>query len=174
MADKEVTSKENLFEILGLLNSMNIKYWIDGGWGVDILLGNQNREHRDVDVDFDADYTEELLRVLKSVGYVITTDWRPCRIELQHADLGYIDIHPLVVAEDGSAKQADTSGGWYEFEPSFFTSAVFENRVVPCISVKAQKLFHCGYDLREQDIIDLKNLEMVSAMVQPKPTDTNV
>lgn len=157
--EKEVTGKDNLYAILDLMDSMKIKYWVDGGWGIDILLGKQNREHRDVDIDFDAQYTEELLRVLISTGYVITTDWRPCRIELKHPARGFIDIHPFVIAEDGSAKQSDMSGGWYEFDSSFFTSSLFEGRLVPCISAEAQKLFHSGYELRERDIIDLKNLE---------------
>ena len=65
MEIKEVTNKENLMEIINLLDSLKIKYWIEGGWGVDILLGKQNREHRDVDVDFDAAFTETLLSALK-------------------------------------------------------------------------------------------------------------
>jgi len=36
---------------------------------------------------------------------------------------------------------------------------VFEGRVIPCISAEAQKLFHNGYELREVDRIDLKNLD---------------
>ena len=34
---KEITTKENLMEVLNLLDSLKMKYWIDGGWGVDIL-----------------------------------------------------------------------------------------------------------------------------------------
>lgn len=155
----ETVSKESLFRILDLLESLNMRYWVDGGWGVDILLGMQNREHRDVDINFDGDFTNTLLGKLMETGYVITTDWRPCRIELQHEQLGYLDIHPLVIAEDGSAKQADLSGGFYELDASWFSSAEFEGRVVPCTSAEGQKVFHCGYELREKDRIDLEILK---------------
>lgn len=159
MADKEITSKENMMEILELLDSLNMRYWVDGGWGIDILTGRQNREHRDLDINFDGQFTEALLDKLKEKGYAVTTDWSPCRVELYHPQLGYLDIHPLVINEDGSAKQADPYGGWYDFNADFFAYAVFEGKQIPCMSVEAQKLFHSGYELRDKDRVDLKNLE---------------
>ena len=159
MNKKEIVTKENLIEVLDLLDSMEMKYWIDGGWGVDILLGKQNREHRDIDVDFDGEFTKALLYKLKEIGYEIVVDWSPSRIELYHPELGYIDIHPLIINKDGSARQADPQGGWYEFEAKWFSTAVFEGRVIPCISAEAQKLFHSGYELREVDKMDMKNLD---------------
>ena len=96
---------------------------------------------------------------MKEKGYEITTDWSPSRIELYHPELSYIDIHPLIINKDGSARQADPQGGWYEFEAKWFSTAVFEGRVIPCISAEAQKLFHSGYELREVDKIDMKNLD---------------
>lgn len=159
MNKKEITSKENLTDVLNLLEDLNVKYWVDGGWGVDILTGKQNRDHRDIDIDFDSKFEEVLLDALKNRGYKITTDWSPSRIELHHPELGYLDIHPLIINEDGSAKQADPHGGWYHFEANWFSYSLFEGRIIPCISAEAQKLFHSGYELREVDNIDIKNLE---------------
>ena len=159
MNKKEIVTKENLLEVLDLLDSINMRYWIDGGWGVDILLGKQHREHRDIDVDFDGEYAEILLNKLKEKGCEIVVDWSPSRIELCHTKLGYIDIHPLTINEDGSARQADPQGGWYEFEAKWFSAALFEGRVIPCISAEAQKLFHSGYELREIDKTDMKYLD---------------
>ncbi|WP_294150372.1 nucleotidyltransferase domain-containing protein [uncultured Clostridium sp.] len=156
---KETADRETLEEILDLLDGMGMRYWIDGGWGVDIILGRQSREHRDIDVDFDGEYTDVLLKALEDKGYVITTDWRPCRIELSHPLLGYIDIHPFVIAEDGSARQADPEGGWYDLQAEWFSSAVFEGRKIPCISAGAQKPFHTGYEPREVDKVDMQNLD---------------
>lgn len=161
MSNKGITSKENLIDVLNLLEDLNIKYWVDGGWGVDILIGKQNRDHRDIDIDFDSESEEVLLDALKEKGYKITTDWSPSRIELYHLELGYLDIHPLIINKDGSARQAAPDGGWYEFEAKWFSTAVLEGRVIPCISAEAQKLFHSGYELREVDKIDIKNLESI-------------
>lgn len=74
MNRKEITTKEDLMTIINLLEDSNIKYWIDGGWGVDILAGKQTRNHRDIDVDFDAQHTEELLKILLKYGYEVDTD----------------------------------------------------------------------------------------------------
>lgn len=162
MSKKDIVTKEILLEVLDLLDSMEMRYWIEGGWGIDILLGRQNREHRDVDVDVDGEHLEALLNKLIEKGYEIAADWSPCRIELYHPELSYIDIHPLIINKDGSARQADPHGGWYEFEAKWFCTAVFEGQVIPCISVEAQKAFHSGYEHKEADKIDMKNLDRLS------------
>lgn len=53
-------------------------------------------------------------------------------------------------------------GGWYKFEKDSFGNAVFEGKTIPCISVKGQKIFHSGYDLRDKDKHDILILENVS------------
>lgn len=159
MFKKEMTTKEDLLTVIKILEEASITYWIDGGWGIDILVGKQTRTHRDIDIDFDARYTEKLLKILKAHGYEVETDWTPTRIELYNEKLGYLDIHPFIINEDGTSKQADLEGGWYEFEADYFGSAIFEGRTIPCISVKGQKVFHTGYELREVDKHDIKMIE---------------
>ncbi|MDW3920990.1 lincosamide nucleotidyltransferase Lnu(A), partial [Staphylococcus saprophyticus] len=40
-------TEQNLFYILDLFEKLEVTYWLDGGWGVDVLTGQQQREHRD-------------------------------------------------------------------------------------------------------------------------------
>ena len=155
---KETVSKADLFEVLNKMESLQITYWLDGGWGVDALGGKQTREHRDIDLDFDSRYTDKLLSALGAAGYVIETDQRPVRIELHHPDFGYLDIHPFVLCREGTARQADLEGGWYEFESDFFGTAEFGGRRIPCISLKGQLVFHSGYEPRPTDLHDLEIL----------------
>ena len=110
MGRKEITTKEDLMKVIELFENTGITYWLDGGWGVDILAGKQTRIHRDIDINFDAQHTEKLLNVLLNLGYKIDTDWKPVRIELYSDELGYLDIHPFVLNEDGTSKQADLEG----------------------------------------------------------------
>lgn len=159
----EITSKESLWVVLDLLDSLGMRYWVDGGWGVDMLIGRQTRTHRDVDIDFDATFEKPLLTALEAAGYRITTDWRPCRVELHHLERGYTDIHPLHISDSGSARQADPEGGWYHFKAEWFTTTVFEGRVIPCISAEAQRLLHSGYEPREVDKMDLANLDALAS-----------
>ena len=155
MNRKEITTKEDLMKVIELFENTGITYWLDGGWGVDILAGKQTRIHRDIDINFDAQHTEKLLNVLLNLGYKIDTDWKPVRIELYSDELGYLDIHPFVLNEDGTSKQADLEGGWYEFEKDYFGSAFFEGKTIPCISLKGQRVFHSGYELRDKDKHDI-------------------
>ncbi len=167
MNRNEIATKETLLKLLDLLDSWDIRYWLDGGWGVDVLFGKQTRQHRDVDINFDARHTDALIEKLISCGYEITTDWRPVRIELYHPQWSYIDIHPFVLGDDGTAKQADLEGGWYEFEADYFGSAAFEGRVIPCISLKGQRIFHTGYELREVDRHDIRTLDELASRPEP-------
>ena len=142
MSRKEVTTKEDIMTVIDILENAEITYWIDGGWGVDILAGKQTRDHRDIDINFDSRYTEKLLHIL--------------------FEYGYLDIHPFVLHEDGTAKQASLEGDWYQFDKDLFGSSVFEGRTIPCISVKGQKLFHSGYELRDKDRHDILILERMT------------
>ena len=49
MNRKEITTKEDLYKVIELLEKTGITYWLDGGWGVDILAGKQTISHRDID-----------------------------------------------------------------------------------------------------------------------------
>jgi lincosamide nucleotidyltransferase A/C/D/E len=45
---------EQLSEINEILLGLHIKFWIAGGWAIDALVGEQTREHHDVDIAFNA------------------------------------------------------------------------------------------------------------------------
>ena len=51
-----MTIKENNWEPLQpeevseLFKSLNIKWWIAGGWAIDLFLGKKSRGHLDIDV----------------------------------------------------------------------------------------------------------------------------
>ncbi len=49
-----------MVELMQLFDSAAIEVWLEGGWGVDALLGTQTRPHEDVDI---------ILRVQTSRNY---------------------------------------------------------------------------------------------------------
>lgn len=159
---KETTGLADLLAVLNMLEETGIVYWLDGGWGVDALLGRQTREHRDIDIDFDAERMGELMALLQGRGYEIDTDWRPARVELYSRELGYLDIHPFALNAQGRWQQADMNGGWYVFEDCFFGRGWLGGREIPCISLAGQQAFHSGYELREKDRLDLATLAKIA------------
>ena len=149
----------DLLTVLDTFRSTGCRFWLEGGWGVDALVGHQTRPHRDVDVDFDARFESAVLAALENLGYVIDTDWRPNRVELGAPGDRWVDLHPLVINADGSARQAALGGGWHEFDESWFTTGSIGGIDGPCISAEAQRLFHSGYELRTIDLLDLAQLD---------------
>ena len=156
-----VTEKD-LFYILDLFEKMEVTHWLDGGWGVDVLTGKQQREHRDIDIDFDAQHTQKVIKKLEDIGYKIEVDWMPSRMELKHEEYGYLDIHPINLNDDGSITQANPEGGNYVFQNDWFSETNYKGRKIPCISKEAQLLFHSGYELTEKDHFDIKNLKSIT------------
>lgn len=58
MSWEEITTKEELMTVINLLENAGIVYWIDGGWGFNILAWKQIKVYRDIDIDFDVQHTE--------------------------------------------------------------------------------------------------------------------
>jgi len=46
----ESMTANEVLEVLGWLDMVGIEVWVDGGWGVDALLGEETRPHSDLDL----------------------------------------------------------------------------------------------------------------------------
>ena len=49
-----MVTKNDAVGIISLFEDANIDVFIDGGWGVDALLGYESREHNDIDIFIEA------------------------------------------------------------------------------------------------------------------------
>jgi lincosamide nucleotidyltransferase A/C/D/E len=165
--DTEETSLAEVLRVLDALDRAGIASWLEGGWGVDALVGRQTRRHRDVDVDIDATREAAALAVLRHLGYETRADWRPNRIELVNQDGGIVDLHPLLFDADGSARQPGQHGELYEFPAAYFTTGALEHRPVGCFSAEAQRYFRTGYEQRPVDVHDLEQLDRLDALEPP-------
>jgi lincosamide nucleotidyltransferase A/C/D/E len=130
------TALSEVLEVLAALSALcalGCRFWLEGGRGVDALVGRQTRPHRDVDVDLEARCEEAALAVLAGIGYTVETDWRPNRVELNAPGRGRVDLHPLLVDEDGTARQGSARRGFHVFPPSFFVTGSLAGVPVPCV-----------------------------------------
>ena len=92
---EHVMTAEGALQLINLFDQNQIEVTLDGGWGVDALLGRQTRLHTDLDIVIA--YKDEMpLRVLlEARGYREEPDpeARECNI-LMGDDLGhYVDVH---------------------------------------------------------------------------------
>lgn len=58
----------DVMEVLDRLRSAGVRFWVDGGWGVDALLGEQTREHEDLDLVVEREVCERAATVLGRLG----------------------------------------------------------------------------------------------------------
>jgi lincosamide nucleotidyltransferase A/C/D/E len=59
----------NAHDVLDFYKTMSdvgVEVWIDGGWGVDALLGKQTRQHKDLDIAIEEKHVALLRDVLLS------------------------------------------------------------------------------------------------------------
>jgi lincosamide nucleotidyltransferase A/C/D/E len=149
----------NVVELTARIEAAGVDVWIGGGWGIDALLGRQTRPHRDLDLMHDLESEHLLVSILRENGYAETLDARPVRFVMAHPSGLELDLHPLVFAADGSARQAaDDLGTTFDYPRECFVTGRVLSTVVPCLSVAQQVYFHQGYEPREHDLHDMARL----------------
>ena len=146
---------EAVLAVLDAMERAGITVWLDGGWGVDALVGRPTRAHRDLDLALDVRDEGAAVAALRGLGYEIETDERPTRVELAAPDERWVDLHPLAFDAGGDGVQLGPAGERWVYPAGCFTTGSLAGRTVGCISAAQQVLFHSGYDLREQDRHDL-------------------
>lgn len=146
---------ETVVEILETLASAGVDAWVDGGWGVDALLGRQTRPHEDLDLVVGLDCVARIQDVLGARGFTLTEDRLPVRFVLAHGVLGHVDFHTVTFDADGGGLQPQPSGNVFRYPPSGFVSGSVAGRAVRCISADVQILCHLGYEPKEKDVHDV-------------------
>jgi lincosamide nucleotidyltransferase A/C/D/E len=82
--DQPKMTAEDALVLYDLFRSHGITVWVDGGWGVDALLGQQTRPHSGLDVALRHSDVPELRTLLEERGYrdVPRDDTRDCNFVL--------------------------------------------------------------------------------------------
>jgi len=156
--DRATTGIPEVLEILRELRAAGCRFWVGGGWGVDVLLGRQTRPHRDLDLAVEHGGLDAALGALAGLGYLVETDWLPVRVELQRPGRGRVDLHPLVFDERGDGAQAGLDGSVFRYPRDGFVLGSVRGVEVPCLSRDLQLTFHQGYQPRDVDLHDLARL----------------
>ncbi|WP_409062250.1 nucleotidyltransferase domain-containing protein [Streptomyces sp. SYP-A7185] len=153
---------DDVVRVLALLRRAQADVWVGGGWGIDALIGEQTRDHRDLDLMHRHDQEAAVLTVLSAEGFVESLSWRPVRFVVQASDGREIDFHPLVFSADGSAVQASPEPQRpFVYPSSCFVTGTIQGTSVPCLSAEQQVYFHQGYDPTARDRHDMAELRRV-------------
>ncbi|MFC8436031.1 nucleotidyltransferase domain-containing protein [Streptomyces sp. NPDC057253] len=153
-----MTADDVLF-VLTLLQRAETDVWVGGGWGIDALIGEQTRDHRDLDLMHRQEQEAAVLTALSTAGFVESLNFRPIRFVVEAADGQEIDLHPLVFNDDGSAVQASPDPQRpFAYPSSCFVTGTVHGMPVPCLSAEQQVYFHQGYEPTQRDRHDMARL----------------
>ncbi len=164
MGHQEITLHD-LNQFLDLFDELGLDVWLDGGWGVDALLGGQTRRHSDLDIVIVKPDVARLVDALRQIGFVdLHTDDRSHWNFVMGTKSGkLIDFHVIEIAEDGQVSYGSPDNPSFISQESLqATGAVatgaFGMRKVRCLSAEYQVHSHAGYQLKQTDIDDVRAL----------------
>ena len=161
-------SSDQVLAVLGELEAAGVEAWIDGGWGIDALLGRQTRQHDDLDLVVRADTITRCRRVFEAGGFLVQRDWLPTALAFRHPDGMDIDLHPVELTADGGGDQIQLDGitRWHYPSP---TTGSIDGLPVRCCTVGCQVASHLGYEPDDQDRSDMAELARHFQIELPAP-----
>jgi lincosamide nucleotidyltransferase A/C/D/E len=147
----------HVVRLLHRVSSAGLTVWLDGGWGVDALLGEQTREHDDLDVVVARRDVPLLIETLGRDGYEVAKGALPTCIVLLDAAGRQVDIHPVEFddAGDGIYRMEDGRDWPYPARGFAGEGLVLGRHPVRCLTPEVQVLCHAGYELGDTDRADL-------------------
>jgi lincosamide nucleotidyltransferase A/C/D/E len=164
------TEADDVHDILQALEAVGADPRLSGGWGIDALVGDQTRPHRDVDLAVRAEAINAAVEALRTRGFEVTTDWLPVRIEVSRQER-HVDLHPLHYRDDGSAWQSSLNETTFEYPAEAWVAGRIGGRTVVCLSPSMQRRFHSGYELSGKDRHDLATLDRLADVHQAEVSD---
>jgi lincosamide nucleotidyltransferase A/C/D/E len=147
-------SAEDVVALLGLMEGIDV--WLEGGWGVDALLGEQTREHDDLDLVVAGSDVPLLVEALGHEGYEVAKGQLPTCIVLLDPAGRQVEVHPVAFNEAGDGIYRMEDGrDWAYPSAGFAGRGSIGGQSVPCLTPEVQVLCHAGYELAETDHHDL-------------------
>lgn len=145
----------DVIEIVQLFQHNQLGICLDGGWGVDALLGEQTRPHADLDIAVRHQDLGRIRALLETRGYrdVPRDDNWECNFVLGDEQGHLVDIHSYEFDADGKL----VYGLAYPYD-SLNGAGSVQGYPVRCISAEWMVKFHTGYALDENDYRDVKAL----------------
>jgi lincosamide nucleotidyltransferase A/C/D/E len=152
----------DVIAVLDLLADAGVACWLDGGWGVDALVGRQTRPHEDLDLVIAVADAGTAVGALQKVGFAVGEDLRPVSFTMCTQDGRKVDFHPVTWDEHGGGVQAQPNNSSWTYPAEGFRGlGHVAGQPVRCLTADVQILCHGGYPL---DAGDLRDLEILRSL----------
>jgi lincosamide nucleotidyltransferase A/C/D/E len=162
---------EDAVSIYRFLAAAGIRVWLTGGWGIDALLGEQTRSHKDLDIIMLVDDVVRMCALLERRGYRLKEIWSENRYLLDghgdeiatafvlHDPTGReIDVHAMWLDAQGNGLPAWDSEGFIFRSQNLAGAGSIAGRPVPCLTPEIQLALHTGYALPVEQTHDIERL----------------
>ena len=160
---------EDVISIYQCLLTNGIQVWLTGGWGIDALLGEQTRPHKDLDVILLLDDIVRMRELLGRGGYGLKELWSENRwvidthgnkittaFVLQDSEGREFDAHAMRLDDLGNGvPEWEGAEGFIFKKEDLAGEGVIAGFAVQCITPEMQVLCHTGYELPEKQLRDL-------------------
>ena len=147
---------EDVLKVLAALDAGGIDYWVDGGWGIDALLGRQTREHRDLDLGVGLDAVPRIETLLPEFRH----ESGESGLLLKDERARVVDLLLVERSESGELWQQLAGGRRLLYDERETRAAgLIGGRRVRCASVALQREHHDHPDATDQDRLDIEALE---------------
>lgn len=146
---------QDVLNFIRLCKQNSITVWVDGGWCVDALLGEQTREHPDLDIAVHREDNAKLRKLLEDSGYKEESrnDSAEWMYVMKDADGKHIDVHAFEYDEDSK----NTYGIEYPYG-SLTGKGLIAGQEVDCIDPQWMFTFKTAYPPKEKDLQDVRAL----------------
>jgi len=166
-----MVSAQDVIIIYQRLLDHGIPIWLVGGWGIDALLGEQTRPHKDLDVIMLLDDVVRMRELLGRDGYALQDLWSenrwavdaqgveiPTAFVLQDAAGREIDAHAMRLDDQGNGVPAWEGEGFVFTREGLAGVGTIAGVAVRCLSPGMQMACHTGYELPDKQVRDLERL----------------
>ncbi len=187
---RQVFDLDELVRVCSSLDEERLRYWVAGGWGLDLLAGCETRRHADLDLCLD-DFEHDLPRVdrlVSRLGYhadpsfqggvwfpdvAVFEDHEGHRIEVVSVNWRVLDAAEQLFAPSGrTAVAARARGGGHAGSgvERCTTSGTIGGATLPTFSLAAHRLFHLGYEHLEHRPEDVLAGDLLAALSADRST----
>ena len=160
----------DVLEIVYRLQAAGVRVWLDGGWGVDALIGHQTRDHEDLDLVIPLPESHAARGTLTTLGFEFVEDEQTLCFVARDAGGRRVDVHTVAFDDGGGGLQRQEDGTFWRYPPEGFSGlGRVAGSEVACLSAEVQILCHLNY---EPDGTDRRDMELLAAsrgMTLPRP-----
>lgn len=153
----DTVTDEDVRDLCRAMERKKVQLWLDGGWGVDALLGEQTRSHGDIDIVLEKKDVPTLVQYLTELGYgeILRSDTRPHNFMMGNEKAQFVDVHVIEFDSKGNGLYGPSEDAYMFTAEALSGQGSVLGQKVRCISQEWVVKSHRGYKLREKDFHDV-------------------